>query len=164
MKLFHSPTSPFVRKVLVVADERGLRDRIELVPSVLSPTSPDAALSRSNPLGKIPALETDGGDVLFDSHVIAEYLDQMTDGPRLIPAGAGRWSVLRREALADGILDAGILVRYETFLRPEPLRWAAWIDGQLTKVTQGLACNSCRTRLQCTLPSFPRNGRCSAAR
>jgi len=135
MKLYTSGPSPFVRKVLVVAHEIGLASAIISVPVVLSPIAPDAGLSSKNPLGKIPALELEDGTVLYDSRVICEYLDSRHTGRKLIPeAGAARWSTLRHEALADGILDAGIAVRYETFLRPEPLRWSSWVEGQCQKV------------------------------
>lgn len=142
MKLFFSPTSPFVRKVLVVASELGLADRLERVPSVLSPTSPDAALSEANPLGKIPALVRDDGVALFDSRVISDYLESLKAPERapLVPTTEPERSrVLRLEALADGVVDAGILIRYETALRPEDKRWSDWIDGQGRKVLQGLA-------------------------
>lgn len=140
MKLYYSPASPFVRKVLVAATELGLRDRIEIVDAKLSPTSPDAELSKHNPLGKIPALVTNEGQAIVDSRVIVDYLDDLAGGARLLPAhGANRTRILRTQALADGVIDAGILIRYETVLRPEPLRWSDWIAGQSTKVVQGLA-------------------------
>ena len=79
------------------------------------------------------------GAPLYDSRVICEYLDQLREAPRLFPEpGADRWDVLRLQALGDGMMDAALLVRYETFLRPEALRWSAWIDGQLDKVHRGL--------------------------
>jgi glutathione S-transferase len=100
---------------------------------------PDLALVAANPLGKVPCLVPAEGDALYDSRVICEYLDGLHDGPRLFPiAGPQRWVALRRQALADGIMDAAVLARYETFLRPEERRWPAWIDGQLDKVTRGL--------------------------
>jgi glutathione S-transferase len=142
MKLFHSPASPFVRKVLVAARVLGIEDRVELVPAVLSPTSPDAALSTANPLGKIPALVTDEGVALFDSPVICDYLEshRAPDAKPLVPLMEPQRSrVLRLEALADGIVDAGILIRYELVLRPEDKRWPEWIEGQTRKVMQGLA-------------------------
>lgn len=138
MRLFTSSASPFVRKVQIVAAETG--QRLELSPVVLSPVAPNAELSSKNPLGKIPALELDDGTVIFDSRVICEYLDGLHAGPRLIPnEPAARVRVLTTQALADGVLDAGILLRYETFLRPEPLRWGEWMDAQGAKVTGGLA-------------------------
>lgn len=137
MKLFHSPSSPFVRKVLVVASLSGLRDRIELLPFSGSPVSRDEAATQHNPLGKAPTLVTDEGLALYDSRVICEYLDAQTGGT-LFGTGAARWSHLVRQALADGMLDAAILSRYEAALRPAELRWGAWTDGAHAKVTSGL--------------------------
>jgi glutathione S-transferase len=139
MKLYYSATSPFVRKCLVAAQELGLRQRIELLPAAPHPVDRDRALIARNPLGKVPTLITDGGESLYDSRVICDYLNSLGDG-RLVPAaGDSRWKVYRDQALALGILDAAVLVRYETFARPESLRWKGWIDGQLDKVTCGLA-------------------------
>lgn len=135
MKLYTSAPSPFVRKVMVAAHELGLASQITAVPAVLSPIAPDATVSSKNPLGKIPTLELDDGTVIYDSRVICEYFDTLHGERKLVPEnGAARFACLRVEALADGILDAGILIRYETFLRPEPLRWAAWVQGQCDKV------------------------------
>lgn len=139
MKIYYSVTSPFVRKCLVSAHELGLRERLELVPAAAHPINRDPAVVAVNPLGKIPALVTDEGTVLFDSRVIVEYLNALADG-HLIPArGAARFRVLADQALADGMLDAAVLTRYETAVRPQSLRWDAWIGGQLEKVTCGLA-------------------------
>lgn len=139
MKLFASAASPFVRKVLVVAHELGLADRVQVEHVALSPIAPNAELNRRNPLGKIPALELDDGAVLYDSRVICEYLDALAVGRKVIPAtSAERFAALRTQALADGVLDAGILLRYETILRPEEQRSAAWMDGQAEKVLAGL--------------------------
>jgi glutathione S-transferase len=139
MKLFHSATSPFVRKCLVVAHELGLGARIELVPSAPHPVNRDAGVVAHNPLGKIPTLVTDDGAVLYDSRVVCEYLDSIAGG-RLFPReGAARWHALTLQSLGDGLLDAGVLVRYETFARPESLRWPDWIGGQTAKLTAGLA-------------------------
>ena len=139
MKLFHSATSPFVRKCLVAAHELGLMARIALVPSAPHPVNRDAGVVAHNPLGKIPTLVTDDGLVLYDSRVICEYLDSLAGG-RLFPRdGAARWNALTLQSLGDGLLDAGVLIRYETFARPEPLRWPDWITGQTAKLTAGLA-------------------------
>jgi len=139
MKLYYSATSPFVRKCLVSAQELGLRARIELVPCAAHPVHRDHNVLANNPLGKIPTLIGDDGVVIYDSRVICDYLNSLGDG-HLIPAeGPSRWRVYRDEALADGMMEAAVLVRYETFARPESLRWKAWIDGQLEKVTSGLA-------------------------
>ena len=139
MKLYHSPGSPFVRKALVVAHETGLADRIEIVRAAMTPVAGVAALNADNPLGKIPALVLEDGTALYDSPVICEYLDTRHDGPRLFPAdGPGRWTALRRQALADGLLDAAILCRYETFLRPAERQWTDWIEGQRGKFRRAL--------------------------
>jgi glutathione S-transferase len=138
MQLHHNEMSPFVRKVMVLASETGLAARIEPVTRMMTPVSPDAALCADNPLGKIPCLITDDGVALYDSRVICAYLDSLHDGPRMIPEGAARWTALRREALGDGILDAAINARYETFLRPQERRWDSWVDNQKQKVSRGL--------------------------
>lgn len=139
MRLYYTPTSPFVRKVLVAAHELGLADRIETVLLRPSPLALDATLSSANPLNKIPALILDDGSVIYDSPVICEYLDTLHDGPKLVPAsGPARFRILRLQALSDGILDAGILAFYERLHRPEDRQWAPWIDGQTGKARQGL--------------------------
>jgi glutathione S-transferase len=139
MKLHHSAASPFVRKVLVCAHELGLADRIELVPTKVVPSEPNRDYARVTPLMKVPSLVLDNGLAIFDSVVICEYLDELAGGGKLFPSrGDARWRALRLHAAANGILDAAVLNRYETFLRPEPLRWKAWSDGQLLKVDQGL--------------------------
>jgi len=138
MKLLYSPLSPFVRKVMIVAIEHGLDGRIEKVTTATNPSVPNPDIARHNPLMKIPALVTDDGLELFESKVIVQYLDSLGGG-KLIPAGGkGRWKALRLEALADGLADAGILVRYELAMRPAPLQWKEWISGQLTKVGNAL--------------------------
>lgn len=139
MKLHYSQTSPYVRKVCVLALETGLNERLERVEQTPNPVGDAGGLYGANPLGKIPALELDDGQVLFDSRVICEYLDTLHDGPRWFPQGAERWDALRRQALADGILDAAVLTRYEMALRPEALRWTDWIEGQLGKIRRALA-------------------------
>jgi glutathione S-transferase len=139
MKLYASGPSPFVRKVQVVAHEVGLIGQVQTVLVQTSPVAPDAELGRKNPLGKIPALELPSGEVLYDSHVIALYLAESAGNTGLLPAqGAARYTALRLEALADGILDAGILVRYEGLLRPAELRWPAWVDAQAKKIYAAL--------------------------
>ena len=139
MKLHYSVASPYVRKVMAVAIETGLRERLELAPRKMSPVNPDAELSRDNPLGKVPCLVTDDGTVLYDSRVVCEYLDGLHDGPKMFPAaGPARWEALRRQAEGDGILDAGVGTRYETFLRPEERRWPDWIAGQKAKIARTL--------------------------
>lgn len=139
MKLWYSPPSPFARKVRVAAIELGLAGRIELVNTPVVPIKPNPELIAENPLVKVPALEAEDGTVLYDSRTICEYLDALAGGGRLFPAsGASRWSALRRQSLGDGILDAGILRRYELVLRPEALRWPDWLAGQQAKIDFGL--------------------------
>jgi glutathione S-transferase len=139
MKLRYSPTSPYVRKVMVVALETGLAERIERIPTTVAPTKLNDEVARENPLVKVPALTTDDGLVLYDSPVICEYLDTLHDGPKLFPAsGQARWLALRQQALGDGILDAAILGRYE-ILRPKEYQWQDWLDAQMRKVRGALA-------------------------
>lgn len=139
MKLRYSPTSPFVRKVMVVALETGVEPRIERVPTMVAPTKRNDDVARENPLVKIPSLTTDDGLVIYDSSVICEYLDTLHDGGKIFPApGKARWIALRQQTLGDGILDAGILGRYE-MLRPKEFQWQDWIDAQLRKVRGALS-------------------------
>ena len=148
MKIFYAAASPFVRKCLVVAHELGLRERIELVPASAHPINRSAPIVAHNPLGQMPTLLADDGTVLYDSRVICEYLNSLGDG-RIVPAtGAERWQALIEQSLADGIMDAAVLVRYEQVVRPEPLRWPEWINGQLDKVHSALA------RIELEAPTF----------
>jgi len=138
MKLHYSSASPYARKVLICAVELGLRDRIEVVTSIVLPTAPNAAVAALNPLMKVPTLLRDDGSPLYDSVVICEYLDTLAKGKLFPREGEPRWQALRIQALADGIMDAALLMRYETTVRPEALRWSAWVDGQRLKITQAL--------------------------
>ncbi|MET0680761.1 MAG: glutathione S-transferase N-terminal domain-containing protein, partial [Burkholderiales bacterium] len=139
MKLYISPQSPFARKARVVARETGLAARVEEVPATVSPVKANAEIGRANPLMKVPTLVLDDGSALFDSPVICEYLDSLHAGRKLFPPpGAARWAALKLQAVGDGILDAGILTRYETILRPQELRWADWKSGQREKWQAGL--------------------------
>jgi len=139
MKLRYSPTSPFVRKVMVTALETGLAERIEKIPTAVAPTKVNDEVARENPLVKVPALTTDDGIVLYDSPVICEYLDSLHGGTKLFPAtGPQRWIALRQQALGDGILEAAILARYES-VRPKEFQWSDWIDAQLRKVRGAVA-------------------------
>ena len=138
MKIYYSQTSPFVRKCLVVAHELGLADRLEHVAANAHPVNRDRALVVVNPLGQVPALVTDDGAVLYDSRVIAEYLNDLGDGAIVPSDPASRWRALTEQSLADGITDAALLTRYETTARPEAMRWSDWIAGQLDKIATGL--------------------------
>lgn len=140
MKLYYSSASPYARKVLLALRHLGLIDRVEIVAATLSPVADDPKVSASNPLGKIPTLVLADGSALYDSRVIVEYLESLSDREPLLPSATNpeRWTALRLQALADGLLDAALLVRYETFLRPESLRWDDWTAGQQTKMERAL--------------------------
>ncbi|GAB2478235.1 MAG: glutathione S-transferase family protein [Comamonas sp.] len=138
MKLYFSPASPYVRKCMVVAHELGLVDRIEKLPSSAHPVNRDRSIIADNPLGQVPTLLTDDGQVLYDSRVICEYLDALAQGG-LFPADARlRFAALTQQALADGMLAGSLLARYEDVARPEALRWADWRAAQLDKAATGL--------------------------
>jgi len=135
MKLLGSVASPYTRKVRVVLAEKKIDCDFEAV-DVSPPENPVIAL---NPLGKIPTLLLDEGTALFDSRVIVEFLDSVSPISRLIPDdNRERVAVRRWEALADGSLDAGLLIRYES-LRPKKEQSKAWADKQTGKLTRGLA-------------------------
>jgi glutathione S-transferase len=139
LKIYFAAASPYVRKCLVGAHELGLYERIERLPANAHPVNRDRAIVAHNPLGKIPTLITDDGTVLYDSRVIIEYLNDLGDGNLIPDRGPARWKVLVEQALADGMLDAALLARYENVVRPEALRWSEWTAGQLDKITTGLA-------------------------
>jgi glutathione S-transferase len=114
MTLHWSPRSPFVRKVMIVAHELGLVDRLDCVRTAAATTQPHEGLMRDNPLSKLPTLVLAGGTVIYDSPVICEYLDSLHDGVKLIPAAIPeRMTALRRQALGDGMLDFLLLWRNE---------------------------------------------------
>ena len=137
MLLRATPLSPFGRKVRMAISRLGLWDRIEMVKA--DPLDPDDVLRRDNPLGKIPTLVTDDGKAVFDSRVILEYLDHVAGGGRLIPpAWPARVETLTLQALADGVMDAGILIVYEGRHRPEALHHPPWLDYQRGKMVRGL--------------------------
>jgi glutathione S-transferase len=135
-KLRSSVTSPFVRKVLIAAIETGQRDGIDLVPTVTA--DPKSGLDRDNPLGKVPALVLADGSALYDSRVICEYLDSRHSGVKLFPAaGDARWTALRRQALADGIMDAGVLCVMESRRSDATQRSPEWVAKQKGKMALG---------------------------
>jgi glutathione S-transferase len=139
MRLWFNPASPFARKVRIVVRETGLDGSVEEASIMVSPVKPHADLAKENPLVKIPALTVPGEGTLYDSAVICEYLDSRHQRAPLFPkAGPERWRELRLQALGDGILEAAVLVRYETAVRPQPQQWGEWIDGQFLKVRGGL--------------------------
>jgi glutathione S-transferase len=138
MILRSSPASPFVRKVRIAANVLGLEPDIKI--EAAETTSPTDSVRQQNPIGKIPTLLLDDGGTLFDSRVILEYLDHRAGGGRIIPNDpAARFAALRLQALADGILDASILLVYEGRWRPAERHEPKWVGHQADKVTRGLA-------------------------
>lgn len=136
MKLIGSLTSPYVRKVRVVMAEKKLEAQL-----LLEDVWGSEAILKSNPLGKVPCLVLDGGEAIFDSRVIVEYLDTLSPVGKLIPPpGRERTEVRTWEALADGILDASILARLEATWggRSAEQRSQAWIDRQMSRVHAGV--------------------------
>lgn len=141
MKLLGSSTSPYVRKVRIVMAEKKLDYRFQEE----AVWSEDTKISASNPLGKVPCLVMEGGEAVFDSRVIVEYLDTLSPVGKLIPtSGRERAEVKTWEALADGALDAGVLARMEeTWVhRKDSERSQAWIDRQVGKMHAALAAMS----------------------
>ncbi len=141
MKLIGSTTSPYDRKVRIVLAEKKLDYQYELE----NPWVPTTAIGVSNPLGKVPCLVLEGGEAIFDSRVIVEYLDTLSPVGKLIPPqGRDRAEVKTWEALADGVLDAALAARLEnTFAGRAPeQRCQAWIDRQMDKIHSGLAAMS----------------------
>src|SRR5579883_3424132 len=138
MKLLYQTHSPFARKALVFAYEAGIADRIEVIHQETSPTRRNDIVFAENPLGKVPVLIRPGLPSLFDSDVICAYLDTMHDRRKLIPAeGESRWEALRHQALAQGLAEAGIAIRWETVRRPEAARYAQLRDGYIEKLIAG---------------------------
>jgi glutathione S-transferase len=138
LTLRSSPASPFVRKVSIAADVLGL-DR-EIAVELADTVDPNDTVRQQNPLGKIPALVLEDGTVLYDSRVILEYLDHRAGGGRIIPKDAdARFAALRLQALADGLMDASILLVYEGRWRPAEKHEPKWVDHQAGKVARTLA-------------------------
>jgi len=133
-----SPSSPFVRKVRIAAGVLGLDSEITI--EAAETGNPGDTLRQQNPLGKIPALVLADGTVLFDSRVILEYLDHCAGGGRIIPKDpAARFAALRLQALADGLMDAAILMVYEARWRAPERHEQKWLDHQAGKVARALA-------------------------
>ena len=135
MKIIGSLTSPYARKVRIVLAEKKID--ADFVPENV--WAPETTIGEHNPLGKIPCLVMDDGSAVFDSRVIAEYVDTLSPVGKLIPAdGRERAAVKTWEALADGILDAGILARLEATWRPAEQQSPAWIERQMSKIHAAL--------------------------
>jgi glutathione S-transferase len=137
MKLIGNTTSPYDRKVRIVLAEK----KLDYQYAIENPWLATTTIGDANPLGKIPCLVLEGGEALFDSRVIVEYLDTLSPVGKLIPAnGRERAEVKTWEALADGVLDAALLARLENTWsgRTPEQRSQAWIDRQLDKISAGL--------------------------
>lgn len=140
MKLTFSPASPFARKVRIAAIELGLIDKIEFVPTTVAPAQANDEYSKLTPLKKLPVLILDNGDVILDSYVIVEYLDELAGGNKLIPAsGPSRWKVKSEHSMLQGMLDSMLLCRYEALVRPQALRWTEWSDDHWNRAWLGMA-------------------------
>ena len=137
MNLYHSPTSPYVRKCMILLMETGQLPDVTLIAATGTPLDASQMPVAQNPLGKIPAMERDDGPALYDSRVICRYLDNRAGG-RLYPAGPRLWDTLTLEATGDGMVDAAILMVYEWRIRPEDRRMPEWVEGQWAKVARAL--------------------------
>jgi glutathione S-transferase len=138
-RLIASPTSPYARKVRIVMAEK----RIECELEMMDVWAPDTRIQEFNPIGQVPCLIMEDGGAVFDSRTIVEYLDTLTPVSHLIPGnGRERVEVRTWEALADGLLDAAVLVRLESSLRAPQQQSAVWIERQMSKVRAALRASS----------------------
>lgn len=136
MRLYFSQTSPYVRKVMVLLHETEQLEAVQLVPASGTPLAPAEGLGAANPLTKVPALERPDGPTLYDSRVITQFLNARA-GAALYPQ-ARYFDVLTLEATGDGIIDAALLMVYESRLRPEEIRFPEWVEGQWSKIERAL--------------------------
>ena len=137
MKLYHSPASPFVRKVVVLLHELGKAGDVELATVTTTALASDATLMAANPLARLPALERPEGVTLYDSRVITAFLDDLYQGG-MYPEGSRRWETLTLEATGDGIMDSAVSMVYEIRLRDPEQVSEPWIEAQWGKVERGL--------------------------
>ncbi|MFN4282908.1 MAG: glutathione S-transferase family protein [Alphaproteobacteria bacterium] len=136
MKLYYSPSSPYVRMVHAVAILKGLDDKVEKMPA----RDPGMDLDKRNPLNKVPTLLTDEGETLIESKLICQYLDEIGQGPALYGHDSTmRRRVLQQEALGHGVLDAAVLCRMEERMRKPEMRSAEWLERQTKKLDAGFA-------------------------
>ncbi len=139
MRLLSAAPSPFGRKVKIAASVKGVMDRIE-IEMVDTSVPENARLRAENPLAKIPVLILDDGTQIYDSAVICEYIDSLTPSPCLFPAaGPARWKTLTLGALADGMMEAALMLVYEKRFRPEDKWVASWMHRQQAKIDAALA-------------------------
>lgn len=138
LTLYYGPTSPYVRKVMVVLHETGQLEDVTVVTTTGTPLDSARMPLSQNPLGKVPVLARADGPAIIDSRVICRYLDARAKAG-LYPKGEELWSVLTLEALAEGILDAALQMSYETRLRPEGQRSTEIVDGLWAKIERAVA-------------------------
>lgn len=137
LTLRSSPSSPFARKVRMAALILDLMDGITIENCVT--TNPEDSIRRQNPLGKIPALILEDGTAIYDSRVVLEYLDTLAGGGKIIPADTkARFKALTLASLADGMMDAGILIIYEDRYRPGQTPYEPWLDYQRDKIKRAV--------------------------
>lgn len=139
MKLYGSLTSPFVRAVRIAAIELGIESQIEFAPTVVKPTEPNRGFGAAvNPLRRVPALETDNGDVFIDSRVIVEFLNKAAKGSIVPKGAAARIACFNRHAVFSGATEALVSAMYESRVRPERLRWPDWRADMIDKAHAAL--------------------------
>jgi glutathione S-transferase len=139
MILYHTPASPFGRKVVVMLHETDLIEQVELEIVQQTPLNPNRDVIDANPSGKIPALRLEDGTTLHDSRVILDYLDTLHQQPPMIPRqGPERWRRMTLASLADAMTESAVQIRYETFMRPQGLQWKLWLDNQHEKIARSL--------------------------
>jgi glutathione S-transferase len=138
MKLLYAATSPFARKVRIVAHELRVSDQIELVACSLSRLALNEDVQRHNPMSQVPTLILGDGTAVADSGVICEYLNARAGGALIPPYGPHRWAVLTAHAMGDGLLEAAQMLRYETSVRPAQFVWKEWVEGHRAKLHSGL--------------------------
>ncbi|RMF41335.1 MAG: glutathione S-transferase family protein [Alphaproteobacteria bacterium] len=136
MRLHSSDASPFVRKVRVLLIETGQADEVEIVPEQVTPLDLEPGFT-ANPLTRLPCLERGDGPALYDSRVITRFLDDRAGGG-FYPDPPRLWECLTLEATADGMLDSAVLMRYETAMRPEALRFERFLEAQWGKIARAL--------------------------
>ena len=139
MKLTFSPASPFARKVRIAAIELNLIDKIELVPATVAPGTANEEYQRITPLKKLPVLILNNGDVILDSYVIVEYLNEIAGGSLIPDYGPTRWKVKTDHSVLQGMLDSMLLCRYEKMVRPQGSLWQAWYDDHWNRAWTGMA-------------------------
>lgn len=134
MQLLYQTHSPYARKALVFAHEAGLAVRLQVIHQETSPTQRNATVFAQNPLGKVPVLLREDGDAIFDSDVICAYLDSLAERSLYPAGGEEKWAALRLQALAQGLCDSGIALRWERTRRPEALRYEPLAQGHELKL------------------------------